>query len=595
MLWFLLGSLIALVIYHHVIYLPLMIWLGNKRQTSFETPPPTTLPRIALVMPAYNEAEFIEAKLANLLTLDYPPERLNIYIGCDGCTDNTIELINNWRDKFELLGISLVVKEWSDNKGKLERLNYLMGSAAQQSELIALTDVSALLSIDSLKISSSSFLNDHIGAVTSCYLLAESNQGEQQYWHWQNKIRTAESRLASVIGGNGAFYIMRSTLFEPLQSDTINDDFMLPMMVLNKGYQVILNEEVNSVEIAPTSLNQDFSRRQRIGAGNLQQLIRCQFLLHPKSLTVSWLFASGKGLRTLMPFILICIFILTTILSGQGSSLAHLMVVLQLTGYGLCLLPKVGVKISLITKVSYFISGYFASFIGMLRYLMGHFNHGWKRGTGGAMHTETLNLIPMFKRTTDILLSVIGLLVTLPLWPLIAIAIKLDSKGPIFYSQLRVGEIQTAQVDLFFMLKFRTMIHCAEQTTGAIWAQDNDPRVTKVGNFLRKTRLDELPQFLNVLKGEMSLIGPRPERPEFCRTLQNALPFYLERTSGLKPGITGLAQVQAGYDGSIEDVKQKLGWDHAYATSLFSVIQWLKMDSFIIFKTIYIMATSQGK
>ena len=595
MIWFLLGCLIILVIYHHVVYLPLMIWLGNKKQASFDSPIPTTLPRIALVMPAYNEAKFIEAKLANLLTLDYPAEHLNIYIGCDGCTDNTVELIHNWKDKFELLGISLVVKEWADNKGKLERLNYLMGCAAQQSELIALTDVSALLSIDSLKISSSSFLNDHVGAVTSCYLLAESNQGEQQYWHWQNKIRTAESRLASVIGGNGAFYIMRSALFEPLQSDTINDDFMLPMMVLNKGYQVILNEEVNSVEIAPTSLNQDFSRRQRIGAGNLQQLIRCQFLLHPKSLTVSWLFASGKGLRTLMPFILISIFLLTLLLSGQGSSIAHTMVILQLAGYGLCLLPKIGVKNSLITKVSYFISGYAASFIGMLRYLMGHFNHGWKRGTGGSMNTEAFNLIPILKRATDILLGVIGLLVTLPLWPFIALAIKLDSKGPIFYSQLRVGEIQPAQVDLFFMLKFRTMIHCAEQTTGAIWAQDNDPRVTNVGSFLRKTRLDELPQFINVLKGEMSLIGPRPERPEFCRTLQNALPFYLERTSGLKPGITGLAQVQAGYDGSVEDVKQKLGWDHAYATSLFSVIQWLKMDAFIILKTIYIMATSQGK
>ncbi|MEF1206199.1 sugar transferase, partial [Photobacterium damselae] len=101
--------------------------------------------------------------------------------------------------------------------------------------------------------------------------------------------------------------------------------------------------------------------------------------------------------------------------------------------------------------------------------------------------------------------------------------------------------------------------------------------------------------FINVLRGDMSFIGPRPERPELCGSLQNALPFYLERTAGLKPGLTGLAQVNHGYDNTIEDVKEKIGWDHAYAVTLGSPWQWLKMDCYILIKTIKIMLTRKGQ
>ena len=161
------------------------------------------------------------------------------------------------------------------------------------------------------------------------------------------------------------------------------------------------------------------------------------------------------------------------------------------------------------------------------------------------------------KRLSDLLLASAGLAITLPLFPLIALAIKLNSRGPVFFKQLRIGKAMPDHVAIFEMIKFRTMVHDAERDSGATWATKNDPRTTAIGLFLRRTRLDELPQFFNVLKGEMSMIGPRPERPGFYQQLENNIPFFAERTFGVVPGITGLAQVNQGYDSSIDDVRSK--------------------------------------
>ena len=166
------------------------------------------------------------------------------------------------------------------------------------------------------------------------------------------------------------------------------------------------------------------------------------------------------------------------------------------------------------------------------------------------------------KRAFDLFFSILGLLITLPLFPLIALAIRLESPGPIFFKQLRIGKSFPDRVLLFEMIKFRTMVQDAEKGTGATWAKKQDARITRVGNFLRKTRLDELPQFINVIRGDMSIIGPRPERPGFYHKLEAAIPFFAERTYGVPPGITGLAQVNQGYDTCIEDVRSKVGFDH---------------------------------
>lgn len=211
------------------------------------------------------------------------------------------------------------------------------------------------------------------------------------------------------------------------------------------------------------------------------------------------------------------------------------------------------------------------------------------------MNTYIPTPVLRMKRAMDITIASIGLLACLILSPFIAIAIYCSSPGSILFRQLRIGHADSHKTEIFWMYKFRTMNLNAEAKTGAVWATESDPRITPIGRFLRKTRLDELPQLYNVLRGDMSLIGPRPERPGFYQKLETAIPFFAERTWGLKPGITGLAQVNQGYDQNIEDVRNKVAFDHAYALNLSSFISWLKCDLHIMFKTVWVMVCGRGQ
>jgi len=203
--------------------------------------------------------------------------------------------------------------------------------------------------------------------------------------------------------------------------------------------------------------------------------------------------------------------------------------------------------------------------------------------------------ISFIKRSIDLTFSIACLLLTLPLFLVIALMIKSSSQGDIFYCQLRVGKKEAGKVKHFKMIKFRTMVTNAEANSGAVWATSNDNRLTLIGKLLRRVRLDELPQFINVIKGDMSLIGPRPERPEIVINLEKEIPFYSERTYNMTPGITGLAQVNQGYDTCIDDVKTKIAYDFAYSLSLTKLHRWLLMDLQIILKTILIMVLGRGQ
>ncbi|WP_423604655.1 TIGR03013 family XrtA/PEP-CTERM system glycosyltransferase [Sphingomonas sp. MS122] len=169
-------------------------------------------------------------------------------------------------------------------------------------------------------------------------------------------------------------------------------------------------------------------------------------------------------------------------------------------------------------------------------------------------------LSSMFKRLFDIVASVILLALTLPLILLGALAVKLESKGPAFYRQRRVGLYGQG----FDIIKLRSMRQDAEVAGKAVWAEKDDPRITRVGRFIRKVRIDELPQCWSVLKGEMSFVGPRPERPQFVEDLEQQIPYYAERHM-VKPGITGWAQINYPYGASIEDSRHKLEYDLYYA------------------------------
>ena len=208
--------------------------------------------------------------------------------------------------------------------------------------------------------------------------------------------------------------------------------------------------------------------------------------------------------------------------------------------------------------------------------------HRIKRGKIMIKNTHLHPVTRVGKRLVDIVGAGLGLLLTALLLPIIAFAMRMESSGPIFFRQMRVGRMYPDYTELFMMIKFRTMYVDAETKSGPVWAKKRDPRVTRVGRFLRKTRLDELPQFLNVLRGEMSLIGPRPERPGICDKLEVAIPLYAERTFGVTPGISGLAQVNQGYDESIEDVRSKVAYDHAYSIVLSKPGRWIVTDLSIV-------------
>ena len=206
----------------------------------------------------------------------------------------------------------------------------------------------------------------------------------------------------------------------------------------------------------------------------------------------------------------------------------------------------------------------------------------WLIFSDGFVKTTRTEIV---KRLFDITVSVIGLALAAPIMAVVALAIKIESSGPMLYRQSRLGQNGC----VFILNKFRSMRQDAEKHTGPVWTTAKDTRITRVGAVLRRTRLDELPQLVNVLVGHMSFIGPRPERPEFVTELQKTIPFYMERLA-VKPGITGWAQVRYQYGSSVEDAVEKLQYDLYYIKNLS-----LFLDLLIVLNTVQVVLFARGR
>ncbi|CAH6865254.1 Glycosyltransferase SypQ [Vibrio chagasii] len=377
-----------LIVYHHAAYPILLRWYAKghpirqveeSHRCYKDEKQDCTLPSITILVPAFNEEQWIADKIRNLASLDYPKKKLTVIIACDGCTDNTVEIAQMTIQEAICSDIHFEIHDHTQNRGKVSVVNEEVTNIT--SDITALSDVSALISLDALLIAAAHFESDNVGVVNATYLLCPTgNEGENTYWQYQTAVKQCEASLGSSLGSHGAFYLFRTSLFEPLPLNTINDDFILPMQIVKQGYIAEYETQMVALELEESNLDTDFKRRLRISAGNMQQAIRLFGLFSPKFKGIAFAFFSGKGLRLLTPYLMIMCLVCSALLNHYLVFEALLWAQIAIYTIGLlgCILPKrlVNKPISLI---SYLVVGHYANFIGGLRYLFGLESSPWTR------------------------------------------------------------------------------------------------------------------------------------------------------------------------------------------------------------------------
>ena len=596
---------VAAVAYHHIGYPILLKHLANTfagreagRDTVAADLSSDLKPSITIIVPAHNEQGVIADKIENLSRLAYPADRLSVVIALDGCTDATkaiaeaaIARVGHERD------IRLV--EYTVNRGKIAVLNEQIALAT--SDIVALNDASGMIDPEALDKAARHFTDSRIGVVCATYKLPKAgSEGEAKYWQMQTEIKAYEAMIAAPMGAHGALYFFRRALWQPLPPDTINDDFVLPMQIVAAGYKSIYVQSIVATELESTAGDQEFRRRVRIGAGNMQQLVRLIGLANPRWPGLAFVFLSGKGMRPVVPFLIVLAVMATAALALNGDFAFQVLLVAQFIGFAFAaaiIYFDAARKSRLLAWLSYLVVGHTASAVGAVAFLSGRWNGPWRPALAGSALPQRVTESAGGGGSAAIGAAVEGhSYMAVPAIPSsVAIAIKRESPGSVLFRQTRVGRSTPDATYMFEVYKFRSMCNDAEKSTGPVMAQKNDNRITRVGHFLRGSRIDELPQFINVLRGDMSMIGPRPERAVFVRQLSETIPFYSERTLGLRPGMTGLAQVKQTYQESVNNVEMKVAYDHAYAMRLQTFSGWIKTDLEILWRTIQVVIRRTGQ
>ena len=377
---------VLLVIYHHLGYPLILKWvqkhhhvdeiLVNARHytsNDFDK----NLPTITLLIPAFNEQQWIADKIRNCAALDYPKRKLNVIIACDGCTDNTANIAKQVAHERTCIGLKIKVHTFNDNRGKVAVINDVIETI--DSDLVALSDVSALISLDALLVAAAQFKLKRLGVINSHYcLLAPGSEGEASYWQYQSKIKLAESSFGSTLGAHGAFYLFRRELFKTLATDTINDDFILPMQIVADGYIAKQDNRIVSLELEHADDSMNWQRRVRIASGNMQQVLRLKRMLLPHYGAVAFTFASGKALRVLMPFLMLTALVGSLVIAPYypifAVSAAIQVILYFLAFIQLWLKPNN----KLLNVLAYLVSGHVAGMVGSLIYLLKGNHAQWK-------------------------------------------------------------------------------------------------------------------------------------------------------------------------------------------------------------------------
>ena len=292
------------LVYIYVGY-PLLVW-GLARLVGREPSRRDITPMVSLLIPAYNEEVHIEAKLRNSITLNYPKDRLEIVVASDGSTDRTNAIVERFRGR----GVTLLAMRGNLAKSKMlgRTVPLLRG------EIIVFSDTSSELEPDALRILVRNFADPRVGCVSGLYRLKSAGdlraEGEGLYWKYETFLKQQESRLHSILGAHGAFYGIRTALFHPLRESSINDDYLIPMRIVEQGFRAVYEPRAVSWERELASVEGEFARRRRIAAGNCQQIVELRRMLNPFAHGwVALCFLSHKVLRTLAPLLMLSLLV----------------------------------------------------------------------------------------------------------------------------------------------------------------------------------------------------------------------------------------------------------------------------------------------
>lgn len=576
--------LFILVVYNHIVYPLILKKIKVESNQKIKEVFSDDKRKVAVVVSAYNEEKFIENKIMDFKKLNFKNKHLFVFN--DASTDKTSEILGKYLKDAD---ITIINKE--TNKGKVNSINHYINVFSKNYDYTVFTDVSSSFESDFIEKTLSHFSKkENISVVSSAYYPHE-NSKDMKYWLFQRELKKKEEQMGNVIGVHGSGYMIKNTFLNPLPINTINDDFVLPSKTIINGGKVIYSD-VPTYELENDNANElNYVRRIRIGAGNIQQTFSCWKLLNVFERPLTAInFFSMKVLRSLMPVILMTMVLLVPFVENILISKIATIGLAFVVGYILLFNFLESIQNSKLASLPYYIlKSYYYSGIGIFYFLIAKRIKGWYE----PMFSRRISF---FKRFFDFTTALFLLILSLPILIIAVIALKIeDMNAPIFFKQKRVGIIKENGQQLFEVIKLRTMIVDAEKGTGAVFATRGDPRITKVGRFLRKSRIDEIPQFFNVILGDMSLVGPRPERPEIMSELKKDLPDFYKRTEYTKPGITGLAQVRIGYNETLADLSEKYKIDQEYKKlSNESIFDNIYQDIKIMLFTVLIVVSMKG-